>query len=143
MCTLLYLPLKKSKFILTSNRDKSLARKTILFKKYLEKGVNITYPKDEVVVGACIDATAKNRLVCLLNEGYENIYAIHIIKICRGVVVKNILTEDYPVHQFNDAIVDRLNVGIVTLKLVLFRMFSMVKKPLIAPMFDCKKVPDL
>jgi|SaaInlLV_10m_DNA_1039704.scaffolds.fasta_scaffold89801_2 hypothetical protein len=64
-------------------------------------------------------------------------------KISRGVVVKNVLTEDNPVHQFNDAIVERLNVGIVTLKLVLLRMFSMVKKPLIAPMFDCKKVPDL
>ncbi len=47
MCTLLYLPLKKSKFILTSNRDKSLARKTILFKKYLENGLEITYPKNE------------------------------------------------------------------------------------------------
>ena len=47
MCTLLYLPLKKSKFILTSNRDKSLARKTILFKKYLENGLEVTYPKNE------------------------------------------------------------------------------------------------
>ena len=47
MCTLLYLPLKKSKFILTSNRDKSLARKTILYKKYLENGLEITYPKNE------------------------------------------------------------------------------------------------
>ena len=36
-----------------------------------------------------------------------------IQKMSRGVVVKNILTEDNSVHQFNDAIVDRLNVGIV------------------------------
>ena len=47
MCTLLYLPLKNSKFILTSNRDKSLARKTILYKKYLENGLEITCSKNE------------------------------------------------------------------------------------------------
>ena len=47
MCTLLYLPLKKSKFILTSNRDKSLVRKTILHKKYLENGIEVTYLKNE------------------------------------------------------------------------------------------------
>jgi hypothetical protein len=64
-------------------------------------------------------------------------------KMSRSLVVKNVLIEDDPVHQFNEAIVERLNVGIVTLKLVLLRIFSMVKKPLIAPMFDCKKVPDL
>ena len=98
MCAFRYLLLKNGEFILFSNRDESPIRKRFPPKKYLEKGVNITYPKDEVVVGACIDASAKNRLVCLLNEGYENIYAIHIIKTCRGVVVKNILTEEVPVH---------------------------------------------
>lgn len=98
MCAFRYLLLKNGEFILSSNRDESPIRKRFPPKKISRKGVHIIYPKDEVVVGACIDASAKNRLVCLLNEGYENIYAIHIIKICRGVVVKNILTEEVPNH---------------------------------------------
>ena len=98
MCAFRYLLLKNGEFVLSSNRDESPIRKRFPPKKYLEKGVNITYPKDEVVVGACIDATAKNRLVCLLNEGYEKHLRDTYNKRCRGVVVKNILTEEVPVH---------------------------------------------
>ena len=47
MCTVTYLPPENSKFILTSNRDKSLVRKTILHKKYLENGIEVTYLKNE------------------------------------------------------------------------------------------------
>jgi hypothetical protein len=98
MCTFRYLLLKNGEFILSSKSDESPIRKRFPSKKYLEKGVHITYLKDEVVVGACNDAGSKNRLVCLSNGGDEKHQRHTYNKMYRGVVVKNILTEEVPVH---------------------------------------------
>ena len=98
VCAFRYLLLKNGEFILSSNRDESPIRKRFPPKKISRKGVHITYPKDEVVVGACNDASSKNRLVCLLNGGYEKHQRDTYNKMCRGVVVKNILTEEVPNH---------------------------------------------
>ena len=61
MCTVTYLPLGNNEFILTSNRDESPVRKTILPKKYFENGVEILYPKDELAGGTWIGTSNKNR----------------------------------------------------------------------------------
>ena len=54
MCTVTYLPLENDGFILTSNRDESPMRKTIPPKKYLENGVELAYPKDQLAGGTWI-----------------------------------------------------------------------------------------
>jgi hypothetical protein len=51
MCTVTYLPLKDNNFILTSNRDETPLRKTIPPKTYVESGVELIYPKDELAGG--------------------------------------------------------------------------------------------
>ncbi|QOD59395.1 NRDE family protein [Polaribacter haliotis] len=94
MCTVTYLPLKNNNFILTSNRDETPLRKTIPPKKYRENGVELTYPKDELAGGTWIGLSEKKRLVCLLNGGFTIHKRKSFYKMSRGIIVKNILTND-------------------------------------------------
>jgi len=94
MCTVTYLPLGNNNFILTSNRDETPLRNTIPPKKYLENGVTLTYPKDELAGGTWVGLSDKERLVCLLNGGFENHVKKTSYKMSRGVIVKNILSAD-------------------------------------------------
>jgi uncharacterized protein with NRDE domain len=93
MCTVTYLPLGNNNFILTSNRDETPLRKTISPKKYIENGVELTYPKDELAGGTWIGTSNKNRLVCLLNGGFTKHTRNSFYKMSRGVVVKKILSD--------------------------------------------------
>ena len=102
MCTVTYLPLGGNNFILTSNRDENPLRKTVFPKKYLEKGVELTYPKDELAGGTWIGTSNKNRLVCLLNGGYKNHIRNSYYKMSRGVIVKNILSVDDAVSYIDE-----------------------------------------
>jgi len=94
MCTVTYIPLGKNDFILTSNRDEAPLRKTISPKKYIEDGVELTYPKDEVAGGTWIGLSEKKRLICLLNGGFVKHERKESYKVSRGVVVKQFLTVD-------------------------------------------------
>lgn len=94
MCTVTYLPLNNGDFILTSNRDETPLRKTIPPKTYLEDGVELIYPKDELAGGTWIGTSNKNRLVCLLNGGFENHNRKLPYKMSRGIIVKKILSSD-------------------------------------------------
>lgn len=104
MCTVTYLPLGNNDFILTSNRDETPLRKTIAPTKYIENNIELTYPKDELAGGTWIGTSNKNRLVCLLNGGFENHKRKLPYKMSRGIIVKNILSADNSVthiHNFN------------------------------------------
>ena len=101
MCTVTYLPLGNNNFILTSNRDETPLRKTISPKLYIENGVEITYPKDELAGGTWIGTSSKNRLVCLLNGGFKKHVRISYYKMSRGIIVKNILTVNNAVAYIN------------------------------------------
>ncbi|MGY5355591.1 NRDE family protein [Wenyingzhuangia sp. IMCC45467] len=91
MCTVTYVPNKKG-FVFTSNRDEQRSRKTIAPASYIEQGVSLFYPKDEVAGGTWIGVSEHKRLVCLLNGGF--VYHDPTVKFpkSRGVVVKSILT---------------------------------------------------
>jgi uncharacterized protein with NRDE domain len=102
MCTVTYLPLKNEGFILTSNRDESPMRKTIPPQKYVENGVELMYPKDELAGGTWIGTSEKDRLVCLLNGGFEKHQRNSYYRMSRGVVVKNILSVDDPVNYIEE-----------------------------------------
>ena len=102
MCTLTYLPLENNNFILTSSRDESPMRKTKLPKSYVENGVELTYPKDELAGGTWIGASEKNRLVCLLNGGFKNHVRNTYYKLSRGIIVKNILSSENVIEYIND-----------------------------------------
>jgi len=104
MCTVTYLPLKNDNFILTSNRDETPLRKTFPPKTYVENGVELTYPKDELAGGTWIGTSNKNRLVCLLNGAFKKHIRNKYYKMSRGIIVKNILLAQDAVsyiHDFN------------------------------------------
>ena len=94
MCTVTYLPLGNNDFILTSNRDETPMRKTIPPERYNENGIALTYPKDELAGGTWTGLSEKNRLVCLLNGGFEKHKRNTDYKMSRGLVVKQILIAD-------------------------------------------------
>lgn len=92
MCTVTYLPLNTSDFILTSSRDVPFARKKALHpKKYIEDGVEIYYPKDGKAGGTWIGTSSKKRLICLLNGGFEYHTSKSSYKKSRGLIVKELL----------------------------------------------------
>ena len=102
MCTVTYLPIADNQFILTSNRDETPLRKTIPPKKYVEDGVTLMYPKDEIAGGTWIGVSSKNRVVCLLNGGFVNHKRKLPYKMSRGIIVKNILKADNAIAFIND-----------------------------------------
>ena len=94
MCTVTYFPKGNNEFILTSNRDETPLRKTILPQNYSENNTVLTYPKDELAGGTWIGLSEKKRLVCLLNGGFKNHIKQKSYKVSRGIIVKNILSEE-------------------------------------------------
>lgn len=101
MCTVTYIPLKNNAFILTSNRDENPKRKTISPKKYLENGVEIWYPKDELAGGTWIGTSDQKRVVCLLNGGFKKHDLNPPYKMSRGTIVKKLLAHKNAVSFIN------------------------------------------
>jgi len=114
MCTVTYLPLGKSDFILTSSRDVPFAREKALYpKKYVESGVEIYYPKDGKAGGTWIGVSSKNRLICLLNGGFEYHTSRISYKKSRGIIVKELLK------------IDDIHKGLSTINLVDVEQFTL------------------
>ncbi|WP_010178750.1 NRDE family protein [Aquimarina agarilytica] len=93
MCTVTLVSLNKNSFILTSNRDEAIGRKTLPIASYAQGGKRLLYPKDEVAGGTWIAASDEQTMICLLNGGYKNHVKAHNYRHSRGVVVTDILTE--------------------------------------------------
>lgn len=93
MCTVTLTPYpgSSSGFILTSNRDEAGFRKTKPPEHYLENGVELLYPKDNVAGGTWIGLSSHKRLICLLNGGFEDHERVLPYRLSRGVVVKDLL----------------------------------------------------
>jgi len=102
MCTVTYIPIDNERFIFTSNRDESPMRKTIPPMSYVEGGVKMIYPKDELAGGTWIGISEKDRLVCLLNGGFEKHKRNSYYRMSRGVVVKKLLQVDNPVETIQE-----------------------------------------
>jgi len=95
MCTVTYLPLNTSDFILTSSRDVPFLRESALHpKKYIENGVELNYPKDGKAGGTWIGTSSKKRLICLLNGGFVYHTSRTSYKKSRGLIVKELLKVD-------------------------------------------------
>ena len=95
MCTVTYIPLGNSDFVLTSSRDIPFARKKAEHpKKTTEDGVELYYPKDGKAGGTWIGSSSKNRLICLLNGGFEYHTSRTKYAKSRGLIVKELLKVD-------------------------------------------------
>jgi uncharacterized protein with NRDE domain len=121
MCTVTYLPLGDTDFILTSNRDVPFAREKATTPQTIqEDGVQLTYPKDGKAGGTWIGLSDKKRLICLLNGGFEYHTSLTYYRKSRGLILKELLkTPDlqkalndidlHEIEQFTLAIVDWQN----------------------------------
>jgi len=94
MCTVTFLPLGSTDFILTSNRDEQRLRETLLPKKYEENGVEMLFPKDKIAGGTWIGTSSKNRLICVLNGAFIKHKRKENYKKSRGVIAKEMLQEN-------------------------------------------------
>lgn len=93
MCTvtLTALPGEDSGFVLTSNRDEAVARKTFPPAEYSHAGTRLLFPKDALAGGTWIGVSERKRAMCLLNGGFEKHRRRKVYRKSRGVVVKDLL----------------------------------------------------
>ncbi|MBJ2174881.1 NRDE family protein [Aureibaculum sp. A20] len=115
MCTVTFLPLNKTDFILTSSRDIPFSRqKALPPKAYEEDGVKLSYPKDGKAGGSWIGTSSKNRLICLLNGGFVDHISLINYKMSRGLIVKELLK------------VENIQNGLEALNLIGVEQFTLV-----------------
>lgn len=117
MCTVTYIPLGNSDFILTSSRDIPFSREKASHpQKMMEDGVELYYPKDGKAGGTWIGSSDKKRLICLLNGGFEYHTSRTNYAKSRGLIVKELLKADDLYKGFQK--VDLENVEQFTLTIV-------------------------
>ncbi|TPN83030.1 NRDE family protein [Aquimarina algicola] len=94
MCTVTLIPTQENNFILTSNRDEAIDRKTLAPEFYQVNKTRMLFPKDAVAGGTWVGISEKNTMICLLNGGFENHKRASYYRQSRGVVVKDLLGAD-------------------------------------------------
>ena len=92
MCTVSIFYKGNNDFVLTSNRDEAPNRKALSPDFYTINSTELLMPKDEQSGGSWIGASAKNRIVCLLNGGFTLHKRQTAYRQSRGVVVTDLLT---------------------------------------------------
>lgn len=104
MCTVTLVPTQENNFILTSNRDEAVDRKTLLPEFYQVHKTRMLFPKDAVAGGTWIGVSDKNTMICLLNGGFEIHERSPSYRQSRGVVVRDLLEADdleKAIHAYN------------------------------------------
>lgn len=91
MCTVTLIPTEENDFILTSNRDEAIARKTDIPQFYTVEDTKMLFPKDAVAGGTWIGVSEQCNMICLLNGGFEKHTRKASYRKSRGVVVKELL----------------------------------------------------
>tara|TARA_R110002049_G_scaffold280316_1_gene459555 strand:- start:2619 stop:3344 length:726 start_codon:yes stop_codon:yes gene_type:complete len=94
MCTVTIVPLRNNDFVLTSNRDEAPNRNSIAPEFYQVGETKLLYPKDELAGGTWIGISEKNRVVCVLNGGFEWHERKPNYRMSRGVVAKDFMVTD-------------------------------------------------
>jgi len=107
MCTVSFIYRGNTDFMLISNRDEAVNRKTIPPNLYENNGVSLVYPKDGVAGGTWIGASSKSRLLCLLNGAFVKHDRKSSYKKSRGIIVKELLAvtdvfSEIQQYDFND-----------------------------------------
>lgn len=88
MCTITYLPLSGSKFLLTQNRDESPLRPAAVFPAREKRGQRrLLFPKDPQGGGSWIATDEQSRVVCLMNGARDQHQTSPPYRLSRGQVV--------------------------------------------------------
>lgn len=94
MCTVTFVPLNKVDFVLTSNRDEAPNRTSRLPDFDEINQTKVLYPKDDISGGTWIGASEKNRVLCLLNGGFDWHERQSNYRHSRGIIVKELLVSE-------------------------------------------------
>lgn len=92
MCTVSLVPKGDHNFILTSNRDEAINRKTLPPDFYTINDTRMLFPKDALAGGTWIGLSDHNRMICLLNGGFDLHERVLPYTKSRGIVVLDLLT---------------------------------------------------
>lgn len=92
MCTVTLVPLQNNDFVLISNRDEAPARVSKSPEFYNYRNKQLLFPLDILSGGTWIGLSELNRLICLLNGGFEIHERQSEYRQSRGIVVKDLLT---------------------------------------------------
>lgn len=104
MCTVTYIPpFSDQVFILTSNRDEKVFRKTIAPDKYQINNIDVCFPKDAEKGGSWIAANNNGRLCCLLNGAFIPHRKQDFHTHSRGKVLTDMTTFNGNTQDFFDA----------------------------------------
>lgn len=88
MCTVSFSPLKFNAFILTSNRDETVARGLASAPQRIRRnGIEIICPVDPLASGSWIAASRNQNVVCLLNGAFAKHRHQPPYRMSRGLVV--------------------------------------------------------
>lgn len=101
MCTVTFIPQSFSEFVLTSNRDESPIRLTIPPAIYNVDEVALLFPKDEVAGGTWFGVSEQQRLICLLNGGFNAHKRAENYRMSRGLIVTNLLASENAVAEID------------------------------------------
>ena len=91
MCTVTFLPVRKTEYILTANRDESVVRAAAVFPV---RNDGVLYPKDGHAGGTWIAASTPGKAVCLLNGAFTKHQHTPPYRKSRGLIVLSAFT--YP-----------------------------------------------
>jgi hypothetical protein len=97
MCTVSFVPTGGGDFILTSNRDETVARGLASFpQKFNREGQTIICPVDPLASGSWIAISENGNLRCLLNGAFQKHSHRPPYRLSRGIVVLDSLSFDEP-----------------------------------------------
>ncbi len=99
MCTVTYLPLENNNYIITSNRDEQVVRKTIFPHLFESTNFTLLGPRDEKAGGTWIATSNQNMTACLLNGAFEKHISKPPYRQSRGKVVTDVF-QYKNVHEF-------------------------------------------
>ncbi len=91
MCTLTFFPKPDNGFVITSNRDESPDRNTLLPDFHEHHAERLLFPMDELAGGTWIGVSSKKRLVSLMNGGFTAHERKAEYRMSRGIIVKDLL----------------------------------------------------
>jgi len=101
MCTVTIVPQNKNDFVLTTNRDEAPDRISLEPDFYNHENTKLLFPKDKMAGGTWIGVSEKQRVVCVLNGGFEYHERKSSYGKSRGVIAKDILAADAVLETMN------------------------------------------
>lgn len=86
MCTVSYLPLEDSRYLLSSNRDESPGRNALETVQIDQQGINLLFPRDPDAGGTWFCCSDIGVSLCLLNGAYRRTIPKKSFRQSRGLI---------------------------------------------------------